>query len=113
MTPSSFEERFDELFGTPADIMGTMTFKSMDMVHKVKTIEATKQFGDAVKAFIKSELDKQRVEDNKRWVEKLKRFSIPSIPISSMEYPPAWWMTSFGLAIKEDFMRRFSKLIEE
>jgi hypothetical protein len=76
MTPSSFEERFDKLFGTPADLIGTMTFKSMDMVHQVKTLEATKQFGDAVKAFIKSELDKQRVEiegEYKKRAEKLKK----------------------------------------
>lgn len=50
---------------------------------------------------------------NKRWREKIMRFSMPSCPISSMEYPPGWWYSSFGMAIKEDFMRRISDLLED
>lgn len=56
-------------------------------------------------------LAQQRTE--KKWREKIMRVSIPSCPISCEEYPPTWWMTGFGLSIKEYFGRKLGDLLEE
>jgi hypothetical protein len=58
MTPSSFEERFDKKFCEVREKVGDPEGKMRDKVFCIKDVES----GLEIKAFIKSELDKQRVE---------------------------------------------------
>jgi len=64
MIPSSFEERFDKEF--PGDV----TVMQEDGAHAMITSSLYNR--DSLKAFIKSELDKQRVEIEGEWVKKHK-----------------------------------------